>query len=383
MRLIELAVLASLFASPVAASLADEARMSFGGDQYAAGQSVAITGEPVRDAFIAGYDVTLGAAVTGDAHLAGFNVTDSGAVAGSVYAMGYSLSLTGTIGGDLTAAGNAISVAAPQPVGGNVRLAGQSVTLNSPVAGAALVTAQTLTLNGTVGGDLSFFGETLTFGPSAKVAGRVIIQAPKPIAVPETVAPADRVSFLELKVPDYAGEAGKTAQHAVRGFWPEVWGNLVWWLLLIVLGAALIALAPKRVAALEAAGSQRPWRQLGLGVLGFSATLGLVPVTAMTVIGLALLPAVFIVVAIACALAYPGGTYLMGLRISRAFMPADTNARKLAVLAGSVIVAGLLAMVPLLGWLITLVLLVYGFGAIARTMLGRPGVPAATMAAAA
>ena len=375
MRFIDLAALATMFAGFTGMALADETRLSFGGDQYAAGQTVSVAGEPVRDAFVAGYDVTLGAPVTGDAHLAGFSVTDSAEVAGDVYAMGYSLNLSGIIGGDLTALGNSISLGAPQPVGGNLRVAGQSVALNSPVQGAALITAQTLTLNSSIAGDLSFYGETISFGPDAKVAGRVIIQAPKEIAVPASVAAADRVSFIQLVVPDYASEAGKTAQHAVRGFWPEVWGNLIWWLMLLALGAALIALAPNRVAALEAAASQRPWRQLGLGVLGFAATLGLVPVTAMTVIGLVLLPLVLVVVAIACALAYLGGAYLVGLRIGRAFTPLDSNGRKLAILAAAIVVAGLLAMVPLLGWLLTLLLLVYGFGAIARLLLGHPSTP--------
>jgi len=383
MRLIELAALASIFAGFNVVALADEARLSFGGDQFAAGQTVSVAGEPVRDAFIAGYDVTLGAPVTGDAHLAGFNVNDSADVAGDVYAMGFSLNLSGAIGGDLTAAGNSISLGAPQPVGGNLRLAAQSVALNSPVSGAALITAQTLTLNSSIAGDLSFYGEAISFGPEAKVAGRVIIQAPKEIAVPGSVAAADRVSFIQLVVPDYASEAGKTAQHAVRGFWPEVWGNVVWWLMLFVLGAALIALAPKRVAALEAAASRGPWRQLGLGVLAFAAMLGLVPVTAMTVIGLVLLPVVLVVVAIACALAYLGGAYLVGLRIGRAFTPLDSNGRKLAILAVALVVAGLLAMVPLLGWLLTLLLLVYGFGAIARMLLGRTSAPVSGQAVAA
>lgn len=383
MTLIARAALALLFAGGAVVAYADEARLSFGGDQYAAGQTVSVAGEPVRDAFIAGYDVTLGAPVTGDAHLAGFNVTNSAAVTGDVYALGYSLNLSGPIGGDLTATGNTISLGAPQPVGGNLRLAGQSVVLNSPASGAALITAQTLTLNSSIAGDLSFYGEAISFGPEAKVGGRVIIQAPKEIAVPANVAAADRVSFIQLIVPDYASEAGKTAQHAVRGFWPEVWGNLIWWLMLFVLGAALIALAPRRVAALEAAGSVRPWRQLGLGILGFAATLGLVPVTAMTVIGLVLLPVVLVVVAIACVLAYLGGAYLIGLRIGRAFTTLEANGPKLAILAVAIVVAGLLAMVPLLGWLLTLLLLVYGFGAIARMLLGRTPAPVSVQAVAA
>lgn len=58
-------------------AVADEARLSFGGDEFAAGQSATVN-QPVvqHDAFVAGYDVGLTGTIDGDAHLAGFNVRD-------------------------------------------------------------------------------------------------------------------------------------------------------------------------------------------------------------------------------------------------------------------------------------------------------------------
>lgn len=57
--------------------------------------------------------------------------------------------------------------------------------------------------------------------------------------------------------------------------------------------------------------------------------------------------------------------YLLGLRIVSAITPIETNARRVAVLAASLVVGGLLTMVPFLGWFVTLLLLAFGFGAIA------------------
>jgi hypothetical protein len=49
----------------------------------------------------------------------------------------------------------------------------------------------------------------------------------------------------------------------------------------------------------------------------------------------------------------------------------DTNLKRVAVLAVALIVAALVGMVPVIGWLFTLVLLVFGLGVIAVSMLTR------------
>ena len=363
--------LAGALLAASAPSAAQEGRYEFGGDQYVSGQNAAIQSPVVRDAFVMGYEVTLGAPVSGDAHLAGFNVNSMGDVTGDVYAVGFAVNLTGGVGGDVTAAGNSVSLRSATPVTGNARLAGANVTMSTPVQGSALVSAQTLTLDAPVTGDLSFFGENLTFAPGARVDGTLSIQAPKEIAVPATVAPPERVKFQLLVAPDYVGEAGRTAENVVRGFWPAFWAAALWWLLLFVVGAALIALMPRTLPVLQTASETRPFRTLGLGLLAFASVLGLVPVAAFTIVGIVLLPFVFIFVVIACSLAYLAGVYFLGLRIANAMLRIDTNLKRVGVLAVSLVAAALLGMIPFVGWLISLGLLVFGFGVFARVIMVR------------
>ncbi|WP_055046705.1 hypothetical protein [Devosia sp. A16] len=374
-----------LFVLP-AQALAQESRLTFGGDQFTAGQSARIDAPVARDLFAAGYDVTVQAPVSGDAHLAGFNVAQSADVTGNVYAAGFSVSLTGKVGGDITAMGNTVSVAAPQPVAGNVRIAGQTVTVSSPIEGSTLITAHTATLSSGVKGDLSFFGETLAFGPGARVDGTLTIHAPQEIAVPVSVAAAERVKFERLVAPDYASEAGKTAEHAVRSMWPAVWGTGLWWLLLFVTGVVAITLLPRLTQSLQSTGSTRPFRRLGVGLMTFAAVIGLVPVLGLTLLGIFLIPFALLFVVLACMLAYLAGTYLLGVRVVRALTSVDSNLKRVGVLALSIVVMGLLGMLPVIGWLLTLVVLCFGFGAIAAIIMGRlsasdrPAVPAAAVA---
>ncbi len=363
-------IASAVIVSPMLA-LADEANLSFGGDQYTAGQQAGIETDVARDAFIAGYTVSISAPVEGDGHLAGFNVSTTSPVTEDVYAAGYSVTIGAPVGGDVTAMGNSVVVANSSSIAGNARIAGQNVTLDGPISGSAIITAQTLTLNTSVAGDFSFIGENLVFAPGARVAGEVSIQAPRETPVPAEVASADRVTFTQLVNPDYVGEAGRTAENVVKGFWPVFWAAAGWLAFLFVLGAALIALLPARVHAMEVASEKRPFRTLGLGILTFASTLGLVLVAAITIVGLITLPLVFIYIVIACSLAYLAGAYLIALRIGSAFVAIDSNLKRLGTLALALIGAVLLGAIPVLGWLITLLVTMFGFGAFAVVTMVR------------
>ncbi|HEY0919291.1 hypothetical protein [Devosia sp.] len=372
MRLPLSLLLAVVLATLPAAAGAEEARLSFGGDQYAAGQTVVLQSPVAGDAFVAGGDVSLGAPVPGDAHMAGFDVDADTPIAEDLYAFGFSVNVTGGVGGNVTAAGNTVTLRFAAPVGGNARLAGQSVTVAAPIEGSALISAQTLTLDGPIGGDLNFFGESISFAPGARVDGTLTIQAPKEIAVPASVAAAERVTFTQFAPPDYMGEAGRTAADTVaRRLWPAVWIAVAGWLLLLLVGAAFIALMPRGLGKLETVSQTRPFRKFGLGILALASLLGLVPVFVLTLVGLLAVPIVAIFVGIACLFGYLAGVYLAGLRIAGAFVAIDSNLKRVAVLAIALLAAGALGAIPLLGWLLSLLLLVFGLGVIAAVLMVR------------
>lgn len=372
-RLLPLLVAGALFGltATAGAQAPKEASYSLGGDQYAAGQNIGIQSPVAHDAFMAGYDVNLSAPVAGDAHMAGFNVTAGADVGGDLYAAGFTVTVAGKVGGDVSAMGNTVTLRSPASVPGNARLAGQSVTVASPLDGSAVIVAQTLRLDAPIAGDLTFTGESIVFGAGAKVAGAVLVQGPKEISVPAEVASADRVTFRLMTPPDYMSEAGRTAESVVKGFWPVFWAAVAWWAVLLIVGSAFIALMPKGLAALQTVSEKRPFRNIGLGILAFASVVGLVPVIGLTVIGLILIPFVLLFAAIFCSLAYLAGVYLAGVRLAGAFLPVDTNLKRLGVLAVALIAAALLGMIPFAGWLISLLLVTFGFGVIAMVIMVR------------
>lgn len=372
MKSIFSALVALAFVTVSASAQDGPPSLSFGGDQFVGGQNVSIAGPVDRDAFMAGNDVTLTGPVGGDAHLAGFDVNASAPVTGNIYAIGYSVEVTASVGGDLTAAGNNVSVRANAPVSGNARVAAQSVSIAAPVNGAALITAQTLNLDAPIAGDLRFYGERIEFGSGAQVAGTVEIFAPNAIDVPASVAAADRVTFTQFTSPDYVQEAGKTAaETVVRRFWPALWAAALGWLVLFVIGVALIAFAPRWLERLRVVSERRPFRNFGMGVLALAALLGLIPLVAITIIGLLVVPVLLVLIGILCVLGYLLGTYFVGVRIASAFTQVTTNVTRAVVLAASLVIAGLLAMVPVIGWLLSLILVIFGLGVMSVVLMVR------------
>ncbi len=350
---------------------AEDSRLTLGGDAYAAGQSGVLDAPVPHDAFVAGFDTQLGQRVAGDAHIAGFDVKADQPVGGDLYAAGFSVNISQPVGGDATAFGNSVVVDGSSSIAGNARLSGARVTLSVPVSGTALVSAETLTLNAPISGDFEFFGNRIEFGPNARIGGLVRVHAPNPIDLPPQVADADRVSYQKLESTDYAGQAGSTAGRVLTGIWPVVWAAGLWWLSLVVLGALIIALMPRATARFERRAATQPLRTLGLGIIGFAATAGLIPVAALTIVGIVLIPVIAILALVLCVCAYLVGVYLVALRAGRAFLPIDTAIKRVAALVVGILLAGLIGMLPFLGWLISLTLMAYGFGIFVRSLIDR------------
>lgn len=357
-------ILGGLFADCALAE--DSASLTLGGDAYAAAQHNMLEQPVSGDAFLVGYDVSIDAPVAGAAHAAGFNVTSDAEVGDDLYAAGFNVEIRAPVARNVTAAASTVTLDQGASVGGNARLTGATVNVGGPIEGALLVSSGHLKLYAPISGDVSFYGESIDFRPGAKVGGTFFIHAPHPIEVPASVAATAQIVYEPLESPDYMSEAGRTADNIARGFWPAIWALVIWFVLLLLAGVALIALLPRRLERMEQAMRTGMAKCFGVGILVFAMMLGFVPLTAMTLIGILALPVVLLAVVIAGSLAFMTGSFLIGLRFSAAFAPIDSNLRRLAVLAVSLVLAMVLAMVPFIGWLITLVLVTFGLGAAAR-----------------
>jgi hypothetical protein len=361
-------------------------QQTFGGDTFVSGSGSfgSVTAE--RDLFASGGAVTVQGRVAQDTHVTGFTVDLEAETGGSVYAAGASVTLRAAIGQDLSAAGFTVRTAPTAIIQGNARLAGGTVTIDGPVKGALIAGGGEVILNAPIDGDVWLIGQAISFGPNAKIAGKLKYSAPDEVSVPTSVIAADRVSYEKIdrsEMMENMGEAWRDRDFGVMPTFASLFaGLLVTLAFFVVLGAIFLAFLPRQVEALRTAAQARAGLTLLSGVIGLSMLFGLVPISAMTLIGIPLLPFVILALIVVWTLGYLLGAYVVAMGMVHAFGGSNTPTllvRLFALTLGVAIIA-VLNFIPFLGWLANFALVLLGVGAMTRAlfdwMIGSPVTPA-------
>ncbi len=345
----------------------ETAVLTIGQDHYEAGTSVRFDGSSVTDLFMAGDRVVVAAPVAGSAHMAARRVTVDAAIAGDLFAAGYSVVVNGAVGGDATVTGFEVTVG---PVTGNLRASGSEIVVG-PVGGYALIAGADVTLNGTFGGDMVLVSDQFAFSPGATIAGALTVYAENPasVAVPASVAPAERVTIEARK--NYVADDMPGQMPVKVPVWRVVTGFLAGVLISGLIAALVIAIAPKSVQNWRALAVAHPGRAIWSGFLVASALAGSGFVLMLTIVGLILLPVMLIVTVVAIFAGYALGSYVLGvglwLGVGRSMPEGIVGKFALACLGA--FVAGLAWLIPVAGWFFVLALTLLGIGTLAAFVL--------------
>lgn len=346
---------AALLATP---GLSDEgpAFFEFGGDAFGAGRVVTHDGAGTDDLFMAGDRVTSQSAITGSAYLAGRQITIEDAVGGDVFAAGEEITLRGAVAGDATLAGRALSV---DGVGGKLRIAGSLLELAGEIGGYAMIAGEEVMFDAAVAGDVSLAAPEVEWGQAATIAGRLILYEDEPgtLEVPDRVAPADRVERREIE--EWEGPQAPN-------WWRVVGSFLAGVVVVAALAALIAALVPERLAEMRRQILARPFHTLWLGFLTQSAVIGAGVLFALTIIGLLLTPAMVALALIGGFAGYVVAAYAFGVGLMLAFgrSEPDSIGDRAAAAGVGALAAGLIGLIPFLGWLFVLALVLAGIGAI-------------------
>ncbi len=358
--------IAILFSLAVPAS-AERSSFENGGDRFIAGAQINETLDATGDTFVAGRTLRLQGNVGGNLHVSGYDLRISTDTANDVYAAGATVEFRGRMGGDLTAAAFTLQTEASASTAGNARLFGNSVTLEGPVAGALMVTGRDVILNSEIKGDARILAQTLSFGPNAKVDGTLTYSTKDKMTVPERVAPAARVVFEPLTTGRMRKEWDNIGdlKPALPGFASVFFGFVVSLLFFVALGALMLTFMPKRLSRMRKSIAASPGQMFLLGVIGLSMLFGMVPITALTIVGLPFVPIALLGIVVAWILGYALGAYSVAMRIWVGMGGADDpgTLSRLLVFAGAIIVVALLNFIPFVGWVVNYTLVLLGIGA--------------------
>lgn len=356
-----------------------------GTDTFIAGSSGLPELQAPGDVFASGGALVTKGRVAGDAHVAGFDLDLEADVAGDLYAAGAAVTLRAPVGGDLSIMGFSLRTADTAVTTGNTRMLGSTITIDGDIGGALTATGGEITLNAAVSGDALLQGGTIIFGPRARISGRLTYSAPEAVTIPAEVIPAAKVVYRKTSplmdrfehMRDWGEDWAGRDMPALPSTLALISAFLVTVGFLVLLGGALLALAPRRCVALRLMATQRPALMVLLGVLGLATLLGLVPVTAMAVIGLPFVPIVLLAILVIWTLGYIFAAYVVALRLYRALGGREEPglAGQIVLLGSAVLVFSLLNFVPVLGWMVNFLLVLFGIGALStgilRTLVAR------------
>ena len=352
------AALASLFlAGPALADEPDSFQHRFSDDLFAAGEDIRV-GEPgLQHVDAGGRNVSIKTEVSRSVHAAGRNVTIAGTIGDNAYAAGYRVELAGKVGGDAMAAGYRVEISESGAVAGDLTAAGQRVVVRGPVGGDASLAGEIVEIAAPISGSVQIRAERIRFTDGARIDGTLVLWSEEPIEVPESVAPAGRVQAHKADAPEPTVPAVVPKVLLASG------GAILF--VLLALAAVLAWTAPAGLEQARLAVRDRPGRTMLVGLIALAALLGSVPVAAITIVGLLLLPVLAIALPVLLALGYLTGAYGVG-RTAIALTGADPRPGWLAAFGGivlGVVVLALLQLIPLIGWWLGLVALVAGLGA--------------------
>lgn len=363
-------------------ALAETVSVTHGGDAFVAGAQVSEVVDTGGDAFMAARTVQARGAAGGDVHVSGFDLSIGTDAGEDLYAAGATIVIRSAVAKDLTAAGFSVRTEKASVTQGNVRLFGNSVTIEGPIEGALLVTGRDVILNAPIKGDVRILAQTLSFGPYATINGTLTYASKEKIAVPERVAPSERVvveTYSGSRVLKEWDNAGKDMP-VLPTFASLIFGFVISLLFFLVLGALMLGFMPKRLSRLRRSIAAAPGQTILLGVVGLSMLLGMVPITALTVVGLPFVPIVLLAIVVIWTLGYALGAYGVAMRIWSGFGGADdpSSIMRLLVFAAAIIFVALLNFIPFVGWVANYTLVLLGVGAMTRALfqwlIGNPDV---------
>jgi len=337
-----------------------------GGDRFTAGSELRIAGAVAGDLIAAGGELDVRAQVAGDAALAAGKIRSDGSIAQDAYLAGGQLAINGAIGRNARIAGGQVETGVNSTIAGNASIAGGEVRLRGGVAGFLTVAGGRVLLDGVVDHDVTVTAREVELGPSARIAGKLRYTSRKVLRED----PAAQVAGGIERVPFPAGmrEWGRgERRYMARG------AGLLWVAGLMLMAGLWIAFLPGVATRIATTARGRFGWSLLLGFVLLVCIPAAIIVMLATVIGIPLALLTLLLYIALLLTGYVAGCMAVGdwaLARARAAAVAHRGWRIAAAVA-AVLVIALLVRVPILGGLLSLVVLLLGIGAIAMQFAPR------------
>lgn len=326
---------------------------------YAAGSNVNIAGVINGDLFTAGNNVLISGPVNADLAAAGSTLNVNGNVAGDIRLLGGSINIANSAGGELLAAGGQVNVMSGSVVGGDVKIAGGNVNYSGNARGDVVIKGDRVYINGTIEKNLLVKARDVMLGPDTLVKGNFDYYSPKEAVIEQGATIREAVNFHKTEMP---------AKRQVQGF---IFGLftlalLVKTMMFIVASLAALYLARTHVKSIVREASSNFWKEAGRGFVLFVAAPVAIIICFITIIGITLgMIALFIYLALITIAAVIAGLLFAQLALKYVFRKENYELNWWIVVL-AVLALGLIALIPIAGWIFILIILLAALGSLAN-----------------
>lgn len=328
-------------------------------DLYAAGQTVTVTGRIDGDVAAAGRVVTITGTVTGGILAAGQDVRIAGPVGRTVRAAGQSVAIESAVKIDALAVGQEIYIRQQSHIGRDLLASGQTVYVAANVDRFARLIGDTVVVAGRVGKGLRVDARHLTLMPTAQIDGDVRYSAELPVDVRAGAVIKGKIERVARPMRREGRLLGLTVPLVFR-----IWEALA----LLVIGLVIVTVIPHRTREISSMALRRFPYSLLVGVVVLLTFLVVCAVLTATVIGIPLAVSIAFLFA---ASVYPSQAFVAAGLGKMLLVPIGrekdlSTSLRLTVAVGTVILVLLFAL-PL-GWVVRLLAMISGWGAVCLTL---------------
>ena len=334
--------------------------------QFLAGRSVTIKANVSDDVFAVGRDVKFDAATVHNAVVAGYDVELRGGTAKDFVAAAGNLRIAGRIADVLVALARSIRIAPEGVIGGDVRIAAETIVMEGQTAGSMRAAARRITISGRITGKADLLAQRIVIASGAEIAGDLIYRGKEKPEIADGAKIGGQVRQIPIDLPDL-----RSIGWAIVGI--SLLIGLAWLLASVLLVVILHWVFPNLLSDAVRQLREQPWSSLGRGVaigLIASAVAGALMVS---IIGIPLGGALFMGIGVAwlMGLATVCACVGLGIRQWRAKHVDEQPAGLIWWATLGAVILGLVALVPVLGWIVTGLAAAAGLGAAAGELWHR------------
>lgn len=360
-------------------------------DIFISGFKIKFDSRVYGDLFAFCYEIVQSDTVDGNFMAFAQEVQNLGPVTGSFRAFARKVSCNTEIGRNLLIGGQDINIGPGARILRDADLWGEIVVFQGGTDGDLKIKSHTAVISGVVGGALYFEGDSLTINPNTVINGDLNYNSPSRATISDAVTINGEVNWKKT-------EESKSAKDDDGGFWAiltwiaSVKGYLIWnifssllvlifilipfpvwlvlitfWFILVAAGNLTLLITKARAYATEAVLGNRLFPSMGLGFIIFFLT----PIVAIVLFFTLLLAPLAMVLSMLFGIAvFAGGIYIslyVGRRICLLFGQGAKNTPGFLCYTIGMSVLLILSLIPILGYLIILVSLLTGVGALVQT----------------